>query len=598
MFRRVVKRSLVTGALVCVIALLGVAAPALSLRPFRPEPVDFSMTPPAGALLGKVARQRDGVVSRPLRAPKRFNLVGLTWRGAGREPAIAVRTRRLGGKWSRWTPLAGEPADAPDPGAEGRRGGSSSPVWVGEADWVQYRLSERLPGLRLRFVNVRGTATAADRARTAVRRVASAAVLAAAGVVRGSEAQAQDPEPDIVSRDEWGAEKCRPRSAPDMGQVRAAFVHHTVNPNNYTRSEAPDVVLAICRFHRNSNGWNDIGYNFLVDRFGTIYEGRAGGIDQPVVGAQAQGYNAQSTGIANIGTFTSVDQTPEAMASLAALIRWKLPLHGVPTTGTTTLTSAGGASNRFPAGRSVRLRRISGHRDTGATACPGNALYAQLPELRALVGEVQPSGIATSLRGRVLTRKAIVAFGGTAQVSGRLTVLGGPPPAPLPVELQALVGSAWRPVATAITDATGTFTSSVTPKRSRALRVRFGGFGELRRSTSPRFTISVKPTLALSGVPASASAGRRVRFSGRVQPRKRYVYQVLQQRRRGRYRTVGTRRLRVRGDGTFRGRFVPASAATYRLYVVAKRDRATVRAASPRYRLAVRRRASGGAFAP
>ena len=95
---------------------------------------------------------------------------------------------------------------------------------------------------------------------------------------------------------------------------------------------------------------------------------------------------------------------------MAALIRWKLPLHGVPTTGTTTLTSAGGATNRFPAGRAVRLRRISGHRDTGATACPGDALYAQLPELRALVGDVRPIGTTTSLRGKVTAPRAVGAL--------------------------------------------------------------------------------------------------------------------------------------------------------------------------------------------
>ena len=105
----------------------------------------------------------------------------MSWRGAGREPAIAVRSRTDGGEWTRWTPLTAEPADGPDPGSsEGRSGnGVSSPAWVGEADWVQYRSSEPLPGLRLRFVNVQGTATALDRARTAIRKGVNAGLVSA-----------------------------------------------------------------------------------------------------------------------------------------------------------------------------------------------------------------------------------------------------------------------------------------------------------------------------------------------------------------------------------------------------------------------------------
>ncbi len=339
--------------------------------------------------------------------------------------------------------------------------------------------------------------------------------------------------------------------------MRAAFVHHTVNPNDYTREEAPDVVLAICRYHRYSNGWNDVGYNFLVDRFGTIYEGRAGGTGQAVVGAQAQGYNSQSTGIANIGTFSTVEQSPAAMLSMVALIRWKLPLHGAPTTGTTTLRSAGGSANRFPAGTSVRLNRVSGHRDTGATACPGAALYAQLPELRSLVGDVRPAGNVTGLRGRVASRRASVAFGRAAPISGVLTVAGAPPGSALPVSIEALVGSRWRPIGGATTDAAGAFATSVAIRRSRLLRVRFAGLGGLRASTSQHFPLRVRPVVSVSSPPSRVAVGRYVRFSGTVSPRKRLVSQVLQQRRGGRWRTVGTRRLRVRRDGSFRGRFAP-----------------------------------------
>src|SRR3954463_11080039 len=126
-----------------------------------------------------------------------------------------------------------------------------------------------------------------------------------------------------VTREQWGADECRPRTAPEYGAVEAVAVHHTVSLNDYTREEAPQIVLSICRYHRNSNGWNDMGYNFMVDKFGTIWEGRAGGIHPAVVGAQAQGYNSLSTGIADIGTHTDVPASSAEMNAYAQLIRWK-----------------------------------------------------------------------------------------------------------------------------------------------------------------------------------------------------------------------------------------------------------------------------------
>jgi hypothetical protein len=192
--------------------------------------------------------------------------------------------------------------------------------------------------------------------------------------------------------------------------VKVALVHHTVNLNSYSREQVPAMILGICRFHRNSNGWNDIGYNFLVDKFGQLWEGRAGGIDRPVIGAQASGFNSQSFAVSNVGDHSSAPQTGGALNAMAALIRWKLPLHGQPTSGRITVTSSGGTP--------VTLERVSGHRDVNSTACPGAALYAQLPVLRSKVGDSTPTRARPSIR--LKRSPAGTGVGRTALLSGTI----------------------------------------------------------------------------------------------------------------------------------------------------------------------------------
>ncbi|MFL5782583.1 MAG: N-acetylmuramoyl-L-alanine amidase, partial [Thermoleophilaceae bacterium] len=326
------------------------------------------------------------VLSAPVRAPRRFDLVGLRWRsGHGAPPVVRVRVRRDGDGWSRWFRLA--------PGDSGPR--ASDPLWTGGANLVQYRLSHAVRGLRLHFVSTRG---APPRLHAA----------AASG------------QPDVVSRSSWsGHGQCRPRHRPLLGQVEVAFVHHTDTATSYSRGDVPAMILAICRYHRDSNGWDDIGYNFLVDRFGRVWAGRAGGIDKAVVGAQTAGFNSESTGIANLGTFDSTGQTEAAIRAMARLIRWKLPLHGTRTSGHATLVSVGSPDGGYPAGKALRLNRIAGHRNAFPTDCPGDALYAQLPGLRDMTGslEPQPAGPRATL---TLERPPAELSGGRLHVKGTI----------------------------------------------------------------------------------------------------------------------------------------------------------------------------------
>lgn len=196
------------------------------------------------------------------------------------------------------------------------------------------------------------------------------------------------PRPAIVTRRGWKAdESLREKKFTYTGKVKAAFVHHTASGNNYTCSQAPSLVRGFYRYHVKSLGWRDIGYNFLVDKCGRIYEGRAGGVAKAVKGAHTMGFNSNSTGIAVIGSYGSKKPSKSAVKAVARLTAWKLGLHGMNPRSKTYLTSGGG--NLYGKGKKVRLNVISGHRDGFNTSCPGGKLYGKLKSVRSTAARYQ-----------------------------------------------------------------------------------------------------------------------------------------------------------------------------------------------------------------
>ncbi len=518
------KRLLIAVCTLGLLGLLGVAGPALSGAPYIPKPEEFELAPDASHRLGSAAASGP-VVSRELPTPQRFNVLGFRWRGG--EADIAVRTRLGDGAWSDWTPVPAHADHAPDPGRGERISGTSSdPIWAGEADSLQYRSSRRLDGLRLHFVNTRGTATSADRARTGLRRLVNSGVVAASGLAR---AQPSGQRPPIAPRSSWGGDRyCAPRARPSTGTVRAALVHHTVNTNGYSAADVPAMILGICRYHRDSNGWDDIGYNFVVDRFGKIWEGRAGGTDRAVIGAQAQGFNSQTTGIANLGTHTALPQTSATLSSIARLIRWKLPLHGQPTSGRVTVASAGGPASRYALGQRVSLQRVSGHRDTGKTTCPGDALYAQLPDLRRLVGSVGPVPAAARPVVTAMLAPALATHGDSVALSGRISGADGQPLSEAPVQVQELVGRRWRTRATGTTDGSGAFSVEIVASARSLLRARYPGGASAGSAASRRRVLQVRPRFTLDVAATDGSGGAAI--SGDITPAKPLVSILVERR--------------------------------------------------------------------
>jgi len=173
----------------------------------------------------------------------------------------------------------------------------------------------------------------------------------------------------------------------DVG-LRHAVVHHTVNQNDYAEAAVPGLLFGIQQYHMETRGWDDIGYNFVIDRFGRIWQAREGDLLEPISSGHTTGLNAESVGVAVLGTFSTATVPDEVVESLGLLLGWKLSLHGVDPLGHTSVRSAGG--DFAEPGEFIDLENISGHRDNQQTSCPGTLLYDRIDEVRDVAAELVP----------------------------------------------------------------------------------------------------------------------------------------------------------------------------------------------------------------
>ena len=350
-----------------------------------------------GGSAARAPSARSGAQSMSVAIADRLAVVGITW-PAGRLAAddrVQVRVEH-GPTWGAWEDVAREdPEHGPDQGtAEAKaartdRQGTAPYVAIGSA--VQARVlsthATLAAGLDLEVVQP-GTSPAD----------------AASDSTPAGSASAITYRPTIRTRAQWGADESIRRGSPSYGQVHLAFVHHTDGSNSYAAGDVPAIIRGIYTFHVKGRGWNDIGYNFLVDRWGRIWEGRYGGVTKAVIGAHTLDYNSWSFGVSVMGTFTTHAPPTAVKNSLAQLIAWKLSIHGVQLPGTTVAN-----------GRTFNI--VSGHRDANQTACPGQLLYNALPSIRA------------SARSRMGTLSRTV-IARDADGAGQPDVLAYPTPGP------------------------------------------------------------------------------------------------------------------------------------------------------------------------
>lgn len=284
-------------------------------------------------------------------------MVGLTW-DAPSTVEFRVRGQYPNGSWSEWIHL--ESAEGgPDVSAiAAPRMGTAGPAWLGH-DMVA--------------LNVEVEAGVVDHL---VLHELDSERPTSSGIGPSS-ASALPGQPAIITRAQWGADESWRSANADCETPRVAgnatyvVMHHTAGNNNYSSADSAALLRGIYNFHVYGNGWCDIAYNFLVDKYGQVFEGRFGGMYDAVIGGHTGGWNTGSVGVAVLGDLTEVQLSQPAYNSIVSLLAFKMGHHGIDPRGTTDVAAVDFPSSRYRAGEVVRVQALTSHGDLSNTGCPG-----------------------------------------------------------------------------------------------------------------------------------------------------------------------------------------------------------------------------------
>jgi hypothetical protein len=327
-------------------------------------------------------------------------MTGLSW-ASGDPHAVWLQTQ-VDGVWGEWETMTLSHSHGEDPvdealhehddesATEGDRPGTDAIVLI-EPDAFRFLVEGPIDDALAFVFRDQQSSTSSSAGPQGIARstaLVSPALPASASLQRW-------PGPSFVrDRSSWDTTNCAASGATfTASSSRAVIVHHTAGSNSYTADQVPGVLRGLCAFSVGSRGFDDVGYNFVVDRFGTVWEGRTGSKTSSIRGAHALAVNSQTQGVVLLGNYTTVSPSAAQLGGLRSILDWLTGWHGIDPTADVTLVAEFSGAGHAP-GEAITVDGVAGHREVGQTACPGDQFF---PDLRALAASVQPTDFGSTV---------------------------------------------------------------------------------------------------------------------------------------------------------------------------------------------------------